>query len=248
MEYDTTVLHVQGVTPETIEHALTAIFTDEGRSVALRLEGTFQAVLGRLTDPDLEAGYLYLICRPHAASAWTPVLELGNRADGLDIELSRVLDGATVVTTFVYGEGISGYRVARAGALVDRYTSDPTYFADEEVSAEDIESQRGHPERFADLFPANTPPADFARVVLLPGWWETYEADDARAASERTATERQAGLPDTEEDEELVDEVDRMRCIALGLELWGPEEYPFARELETLPNHLVGPAIALAFA
>jgi hypothetical protein len=44
-----------------------------------------------------------------------------------------------------------------------------------------------------------------------------------------------------------VDEVDRMRCIGLALELWGPSEYPFAQELEDIANKDAGPTIALAF-
>jgi len=46
----------------------------------------------------------------------------------------------------------------------------------------------------------------------------------------------------------VVDEVDRMRCIGLALELWGPSEYPLAQEPEEIPNQVAGPAIALAFA
>jgi hypothetical protein len=41
--------------------------------------------------------------------------------------------------------------------------------------------------------------------------------------------------------------VDRMRCIALALELWGPTEYPFGQELEEIPNKAIGPGIILAF-
>lgn len=241
MEYGTTILHIHEVPPEAVEQALTTIFADEGRARALRLEGTYRAVLARATDEGLEAGYRYVICRPHEA-AWTPLLELGTRTEGLDVELSRVLGGVAVVTTFVYDDGISGYRVAREGTLVDRYNSDPTYFATEDVSAEAIEEQRGHPERFADLLPVGTAPDDFARVVLRPGWWEEHEASIGSSAkgAEDEGDEGDEG--------EMVDEVDRMRCIALGLELWGPREYPFSGALEDLDNSVVGPVIALAFA
>lgn len=247
-----TVLHIQGQRPEAVEEALTAIFAGEERPRALRIEGTYSAVLARATDPDLAAGYRYLILRPHPSSTWTPVLELGNRTDGLDVELSRALDGAAVFTTYVYGDIVAGYRLARTGVLVDRYASDPTYStsngdeddaapsaktpADEERA---IEGQRAHPERFADLLPAGTPPEDFARVVLLPGWWEAH---DAAAPPDGT-------MEDTGDDEdELVDEPDRMRCIGLALELWAPDEYPFAQDPEDIPNAVAGPAIALAFA
>nr|MBF6589294.1 hypothetical protein [Ktedonobacterales bacterium] len=84
-----TILHIQGREPGAVERALEAIFAREERSRVLRLEGTFSAILTRVGDPDLPAAYRYLICRPHAASAWTPLLELGNRAEGLDVELSR---------------------------------------------------------------------------------------------------------------------------------------------------------------
>jgi hypothetical protein len=238
MEYATTILHLHNVAPEAAEEALTTIFANEDRARLLRLEGTYRAVLARAADPQVEAAYRYLICRPHEA-AWTPLLELGTRTEGLDVELSRALGGCAVVTTFVYDDGISGYRVARDGTLVDRYTSDPTYFATEEVPAEVIEQQRGHPERFADLLPAGTAPEDFARVVLRPGWWEEHDAAPAEGAEAAEAGEDEG---------EMVDEVDRMRCIALGLELWGPKEYPFSAELEELENSVVGPAIALAFA
>ncbi|HLJ80231.1 MAG TPA: hypothetical protein VKT52_02015, partial [Ktedonobacterales bacterium] len=127
-----TVLHVQGQRPEAVEEALTAIFSREERPRALRIEGTYSAVLARATDPEIAASYRYLILRPHSSSSWTPVLELGNRTDGLDVELSRALDGAAVFTTYVFGDIVSGYRLARAGALVDRYASDPTYSAGDE--------------------------------------------------------------------------------------------------------------------
>ncbi|HEV2236740.1 MAG TPA: hypothetical protein VGR57_08785 [Ktedonobacterales bacterium] len=238
MEYATTILHAHGASPEAVEQALGAIFANEDRAATFRLEGTFRAVLGRLTDLDLEAAYRYLICRPHAPSPWTPVLELGNRTDGLEAELSRALGGVAIFTTFVYDDGLSGYRFARGGQLLDTYVSDPTYFASDDEPAADVEARRGHPERFANLLPAGTTPADFTRVVLSPGWWEEHD---------RAAT---GAVPPASEDAEvdLVDETDRMRCIALALELWGPTDYPFAQDLAALPNPVVGPVIAVAFA
>lgn len=239
MDYATTILHIQGKTGEQIEQALTAIFAHEDRPVALRLEGTFSAVLARAADPDLAAAYRYLVCRPHPASAWVPVLALGERADGLEAELSRALDGAPVFTIYAYGDDVSGYLLARAGAVVDHYQSDPTYFATEDVPAAeieaDIEAARGHPERFSDLLPPGTAPEDFARVVLRPGWWEEHDAPEAAAVSDDT------------DEVEVVDELDRLRCIALALELWGPTEYPFSGELDAALNKQVGPAIALAY-
>lgn len=248
MSISNTVLHIQGQQPEAVEEALTAIFAGEERLRALRIEGTYSAVLARATDPDLAASYRYVILRPHGASTWTPVLELGNRTDGLDVELSRALGGTAVFTMFVYGDVVSGYRLARAGALVDRYASDPTYGSSNDdlespaVNAApegeiDIEGQRAHPERFANLLPSGTTPEDFARVVLLPGWWEEHAAGEP---GESTGAE--------DEDEDVVDEPDRMRCIGLALELWAPDEYPFWQEPEEIPNTVAGPAIAVAFA
>ncbi len=253
MSIATTIFHIQGRAPEAVERALEQVFEREERSRVLRVEGTYSAVLARAADPALEASYRYLILRPKADSGWTPLLELGNRTVGLDQELSRLLGGATVFTIFVYGEAVSGYRVTRDGAQIDSYLSDPTYFSAQsgedadtdspEVAGEapdvglitDPETERGHPERFADLMPAGTQPDDFARVVLRPGWWEEHESGGTPEASES-------------EESDLVDEVDRMRCIALGLELWGPAEYPFTAELEDVPNKDAGPALALAFA
>jgi hypothetical protein len=233
MEYATTILHAHGASPEAVEQALGAIFAKEDRAATFRLEGTFRAVLGRLTDPELEAAYRYLICRPHAPSPWTPVLELGNRTDGLEAELSHALGGAPVFTTYVYDDGLSGYRFARGGKLLDSYVSDPTYFASDDEPEVDVESRRAHPERLASLLPAGTTAEDFARVVLNPGWWEEHD---------------RAMTGGAEAESDLVDEADRMRCIALALELWGPAEYPFAQDLAALPNQVVGPVIALAFA
>lgn len=264
MTMATTLLHVQGQPPEAIEQALDAIFAGEERARVLRLEGTFSAVLARVVEDNLQASYRYLLCRPHPGSAWTPVLELGNRTVGLDTELSRRLDGATIFTTFVYGEAVSGYRVTRNGAQVDSYLSDPTFFAEiaEDVEpgeagqggatsaagltavapepldgepGSDPEAERGHPERFADLLPAGTAPDDFVRIVLRPGWWQEHTSD----------APPNPDVADAEDD--LVDEVDRMRCIALALELWGPAEYPFSGDLEDIPNAVAGPAIALAY-
>jgi hypothetical protein len=243
----TTVLHVRERSPEQIEEALTQIFALEGRAQTMRLQGTCSAVLGRLTDPELEAGYRYLICPTPADASWTPLLEVGNRADGLDRALSAALDGCAVVALFVYGEVVSGYRFVRDGVEQDRYLSDPEEFAsmestlesaegDAAASAEDFNALRGDPARFADLLPPNAPPEEFARVVLRPGWWE-----------EREGVNPPETAPDDTEDD-LVDEVDRMRCIGLALELWGATEYPFAGELEDLPNKGCSPAVALAFA
>jgi len=238
-----TILHIYGHDADAVEHALTTIFAAEGRVNALRLEGTFGAVLERVTDPDLAAGYRYLICRPHDVSRWTPVLELGNRTEGLDVELSRLLDGAPVFTVFDYGETVSGYTLARGGAQVDRYISDPNWLEDEgegggeNKPAPDLEALRGHPERFADLLPPDTAPEDFVRVVLAPGWWEDYGA----STGEDLPAEERA------EEDELVDERDRMRCIALALELWSPAEYPLTEDLDDLADRTVGPGIILAF-
>ncbi len=45
-----------------------------------------------------------------------------------------------------------------------------------------------------------------------------------------------------------MDEADRMRCIGLALELWAPDEYPFAQDPEDNADKVAGPAIAVAFA
>ncbi len=251
MSTSITALHVQGHEPREIEQALEAIFGREERPRVLRIEGTYSAVLGRATDPDLAAGYRYVILRPHSGSGWTPVLELGNRTEGLDVELSRALGGCAVFTAFVYGDALSGYRLARGGELVDRYVSDPTELTDEPEGEDERAQARelsGHPERFADLLPAGTAPEDFARVVLWPGWWEGQELPLGASEGETGAADGAAGEAATREDEGAVDEVDRMRCIGLALELWGPEEYPFAHEPEDIPNTVAGPAIAVAFA
>jgi hypothetical protein len=248
-----TILHVYGHDADAVERALTNIFAAEDRMGVLRLEGTFSAVLARVTDPDLDAAYRYLICRPHDVSRWTPVLELGNRTEGLDVELSRTLDGAPVFSVFDYGEAVSGYRLARGGVQVDRYISDPTWLEDDEegneghqgnlsnegnAPAPDLEALRGHPELFADLLPPDTAPEDFARIVLLPGWWEDYTA----STGEESAAEEIAA-----EEGEFVDERDRMRCIALALELWSPTEYPLTQDLDDIENKTTGPGIILAF-
>ncbi|MGO8950262.1 MAG: hypothetical protein ACLQUY_21905 [Ktedonobacterales bacterium] len=258
MAISITVLHVRDHHPSEVEEALATIFAEENRAHVLRIEGTFSAVRSRLDVLAEEAGYRYLILRPANNSAWTPVLEVGNRTIGLEARLSRLLNGSAVFTTFVYGDVISGYRLARSGVEVDRYASDPSILQvsqedaenPEEISPGDQEAsyelERGHPERFADLLPDGTTALDFAQVVLRPGWWQDYD----RALIYNEA------LPGTEPDKEeegeelveLVDEVDRMRCIALALELFGPSEYPFAQDTEDVPNHLAGPAIALAFA
>jgi hypothetical protein len=108
-----------------------------------------------------------------------------------------------------------------------------------------VDALRGHPERFGDLLPAGTAPEAFVRVVLLPGWWEEHPAETVAPPRGAAA---EPGDTESEEVDELVDEADRLRCIALALELWGPSEYPFAEELEEIPNQVAGPATALAFA
>ncbi len=245
MSTATTIFHIQGQAPDAIEQALDAIFASEGRARAPRVEGTYSAVLERVASPELDAPYRYLLLRTRP-TGWTPLLELGLRAEGLDIELSRRLGGATVVAVFQYGEIVSGYRVVRQGAEVDRYLSDPTAFEEEAgeieetgavapaLSTEEIEATRGRPDRFADLLPAGTSPEDFTRVVLRPGWWEERDAGESSAADE-------AGEGD------LVDEVDRARCIGLALELWATDSYPLTDDLENLPNLEAGPAVALAW-
>lgn len=240
MSIASTILHIQGRSAEQIEAALASIFAREERPSALRVEGSYTAVLARVDDPALDAGYRYLLLRPHGAGGWTPLLELGQRTEGLDVELSRALDGATIFTVYQYGEMVSGYRVTREGVEVDRYCSDPTAFAGDAeegeaegaTTPEDVETMRGRPERFADLLPEGIAPEEFWRVELAPGWWERHDAgkDD-----------------ENDEDEELVDEVDRMRCIAIAMELWATDEYPLTEELEDLSNKIVGPAIALAW-
>jgi hypothetical protein len=248
MSTSITVLHIQGQRPEVVEDALTAIFAREDRPRVLRIEGTFSAVLRRATAPDLDAGFRYLVLRPHPSSSWTPVLELGNRTDGLDSELSKILGGCAVCTIFVYGDVVSGYRLVRGGTEVDRYLSDPTALANEEAGDageslewQDLESVSGHPERFADLLPAGTAPEDFTQVVLRPGWWERRDGSLGSASGA-------SGDEDDEDEEDVVDEADRMRCIGLALALWAPDQYPFAQDPEDVADNVAGPAIAIAFA
>ena len=264
MSEATTILHIQGQDADAVEGALEAVFAQEERPRVLRLEGTYSAVLARVLDPALEASYRYLICQPHLDSTWTPLLELGNRTVGLDAELSRRLGGCAVFSIFSYGEVVAGYRLVRAGAEVDHYLSDPLALADLEATddgeatappdAMTLDALRGHPERFADLLPTGTTPDDFARVVLQPGWWEEQAAAAECAAppieANRRPTDDDESSAESDEDGDatIVDERDRMRCIALALELWGPTEYPLALELEDIPNVLIGPATVLAFA
>ena len=167
----TTVLHLRERTPAQIEEALAAIFAREGRAQTLRLQGTYSAVLGRLTDPALEAPYRYLILPTPSGYAWTPLLELGERADGLDRALSAELGGCAVFALFVYGEVVSGYRFTRDGVEQDRYLSDPDEFAamestesmedDGAPATGDVATFRGDPARFADLLPPSAPPEEF---------------------------------------------------------------------------------------
>jgi len=241
----TTALHLRERTPEQVEEALAAIFAREGRAQTLRLQGTYSAVLGRLSAPEQEAPYRYLILPTPPDSPWTPLLELGNRADGLDRALSAELDGCAVFALFVYGEVVSGYRFTRDGDEQDRYLSAPDEFAamesvdgDDAPTTGDVSALRGDPARFADLLPPDAPPEEFTRVLLRPGWWEDHERGGQAATDQE----------DPDEDEDLVDETDRMRCIGLALELWGASEYPFATELEDGPDRGRSPAVALAFA
>jgi hypothetical protein len=239
MSVATTIINLKGQTAAAIEAALEAIFAAEGRSRAPRVEGTYSAVLEHVTNPEADTAYRYLLLRPRA-TGWTPLLELGLRAEGLDVELSRALGDGTVVSIVQYGEVVSGYRVIEAGAEVDRYLSDPTAFEDDEgaaISPEDIEATRGRPERFAGLLPDGTTAADFARVVLRPGWWEEHDAE----------SEGSGRSPEADDASDLVDEVDRARCIGLALELWAVDEYPLAGDLEDIPNAVAGSAVALAW-
>lgn len=275
MSIATTIFHIQGRSPEDIEAALDGVFAREERPRTLRVEGSYSAVLARVDDPKLDAAYRYLLLRPHGAGSWTPLLELGSRTEGLDLELSRALAGATIFTVYQYGEVVSGYRVTRDGAEIDRYSSDPTAFegseaaesdsaamngavtasdaenaAEASAEASDVETLRGRPERFAELLPEGTTPEDFTRVVLAPGWWERHDAGaDTTEVMARDPQDPQGERDegDADEDEELVDELDRMRCIALALELWSSDDYPLTQELEDLPNKLIGPAIAFAW-
>jgi len=273
MSTSLTVLHVRGAAPEEVERTLAEVFAGEERAQALRLEGTYSAVLRRATDPDLAAGYRYLLLRPHGGSAWTPLLELGNRTVGLDVELSKALGGVAVFTTFVYGEAVAGYRLVREGTEVDRYLSDPTYFLDLHDGDEGmgsgveagtllaavVEPERGHPERFSDLLPAGTAPAEFWRVVLAPGWWEETTPSDtlsfrgeegmetAAEGSNADGSNADGSNAEGSNAEALVDELDRMRCIGLALELWGPDDYPLAQEPQEIADTVAGPAVVLAF-
>jgi len=102
------------------------------------------------------------------------------------------------------------------------------------MAAQTIPDTSGHPEKFANLLPSGTAPADFVRVVLRPGWWEEHQ--DAPGTTH-----------DDQDSDDLVDESDRMRCIGLALELWGPHEYPFWQDADEIPDTIAGPALAMAF-
>ena len=269
MSIATTILHAQGQSPEAIERAFDAIFAREERAQVLRLEGSYSAVLARALDEHLAADARYLILHAHPSSDWTPIVELGSRIEGLDGALSKALGGCAIFTLYAYGDAVSGYWLTRQGIEVDRYASDPSYFDEdagesdavgEESQAErsvQIEALRGRPERFVDLLPQGTLPEDFSRIVLQPGWWEermTSQDDPDLIVAANDANARHIrGQFNVDDDIELdeidvVDETDRMRCIALALELWGPTDYPFTQELEDIPNKLLGPALLLAFA
>lgn len=249
MTTPTTVFHIAESDPQGVEATLTAIFADEDRPTVLRIEGTYSAVLARVTDPDLDAAYRYLILRPKENARWTTLLEVGNRTEGLDAELSRRLNGSPVFALYTYGEDLSGYRFTRGGVVVDQYVSDPEYAAslasnndEAALTPTDSAEYPGHPERFADLLPAGTAPTEFKHVVLEPGYWEEQGSTGMSA----TRGDEMPTGDDASDDE--VDEIDRLRCIGLALEFWRPESYPFSEDVEDIANAEAGPAIVLAFA
>jgi hypothetical protein len=240
MSTTATVFHIRDKRPEEVADALGAIFASEERDRVLRVQGTYSAILRRVADEELVATYRYVVGSPHFPSPWTPVFEIGTRTAGLDVELSRALGGSPVVTIFVYGDVVSGYTVVRDGVVADRYVSDPDALAEDTEDRPEPDDLRGHPERVRDLLPEGTDPGDFWRIVLQPGWWEAHAA--------HPKTEAVGNLDSAENEEDVVDEVDRMRCIGLAFELWAPDDYPFAAEPEEIPNVAAGPAIGLAFA
>ncbi|HEX9069696.1 MAG TPA: hypothetical protein VF807_13070, partial [Ktedonobacterales bacterium] len=146
--------------------------------------------------------------------------------------LSRELGGSPVLALSLYADAVAGYRLARGGALLDAYLSDPEYFnelAGNDEGAEELQAVRGQPERYADLLPEGTSPGEFSELVLRPGWWAERDGDESA------------------EEGDIVDEADRLRCVGLALEVWGPQEYPFAGELEDVPARAASPAVALTF-
>ncbi len=152
---------------------------------------------------------------------WLTVIEVSQGKDGPylgDLCTALSAEGSCYcLALMVHDSDVFLYNLDHCGNSLDGYNSCPEYFDKEQLSAEDVESQRHAPDELQPILPEGVGLDPIIRV-LNDGWWRSYDEgkrgeDLANAWAERFYT----------------DEGDRMSEFGRLLELNGKNRgYPFA--------------------
>jgi hypothetical protein len=225
----TTVLHIYKTSQKDIVDALTKELSSRGLSKFNKLADINDAISGG------KKGAYYLITQPHGN--WTTIIELNVNIDNpfylyeLTNTLSLRLN--TIALSFhLHDEDVLYYNLDNKGNSLDGYNSNYQYFLDEPATRQEIISQRQDTKQFSVVLPAGKD-INLLNSILCEGYWNAFDNNDLD----------EDGVPN--DDKYFIDELDRFERVGKYLEIYSPNEYPFANWLDHLDKLDVGHSYVL---
>ncbi|MGZ4107925.1 MAG: hypothetical protein ACXVO1_11385 [Tumebacillaceae bacterium] len=205
------VLHVKNTDPQAVITALNSAMQELGydsKQFPFLLEGD---VKKRFNRP----GTLYAVS-PRTGD-WVSVIDVGDNPWIFDVapKLSQQLS-TYVLALHLHDDDVFVYQLSHNGNIADEYTSNPQNFEMDTLPKEQIEAQRHDPNKLAPCLPDDVTVEQIADL-LQAGWWHAYDNN----------TLDPSGFA-PEDDDEYIEEEERMSEFGALLELAGPGgEYPY---------------------
>lgn len=170
------------------------------------------------THLDKGVGYLCYLLSPRQGNWTTLIQPFADRDDTpflADVanRLSQQLQTHALALLLHEGD-VLFYNLDYRGTPRDGYCSNPQHLADHRLNDKEVLNQRHQPKAFTPLLPRNVS-IEQLQKMLQAGWWQAFDGKQLDEAGELV------------NDEDMVDEEDRMTALGNLLQLNGNAGYPF---------------------
>jgi len=215
-----TVLHIyKGSQHEVVQELIKELRETKELQKVSRLNIKNTNIEKVLTENVLDCYGIFYLVLPEKGH-WITIIELNTRIetpfylDDLTNSMSNRLN-SYALSFHLHDDDILLYNLDYKGSSIDGYNSNYQYFLHERAGKEDVLSQRHTPEAFIELIPENKN-IDTLNSILNEGYWDAFDNDNLD----------EDGVPNDEK--YFIDEQDRFERIGKFLELYTPDDYPFA--------------------
>lgn len=168
---------------------------------------------------DKGVGYLCYLLGPRQGNWTTLIQPFADREDTpflADVanRLSQQLQTHSLALLLHEGD-VLFYNLDYRGTPRDGYCSNPQHLADHRLDDKEVLNQRHQPKAFTPLLPRNVS-IDQLQIMLQAGWWQAFDAKQLDEAGELL------------NEEDMIDEEERMNALGNFLQLNGNTGYPLA--------------------